>query len=74
MIDLPIASDFGASTAPFAGNEATGSYFTRVLTGRDNWTSLPLGIAALVIVLVVTFRTVRNLFRRRGAETTGQQD
>lgn len=54
--------------------ESGGSYFTRVFTGRDSLTSLPLGIAALAIILVVAFRTVRNLLRRRAADTTTSPD
>ena len=74
IVAFPNSSEAGLSAVPHAGHDASGSYFTRMFTGRDPWCSLPLGIAALAIVLVVAFKTVRNLFRRRDAEPTEQQD
>ena len=67
-------SDIVVSTAPYTGYEATGSYFTRMFAGQDRWTSLPLGIVALVIVLVVAFKAVRNLFRPRPRDPAGSSD
>ena len=62
------------STAPITGHGSTGSYFTRMFAGQDRWTSLPLGIVALVIVLVVAFKTVRNLIWPRQKDSARSSD
>lgn len=67
-------SEIVVSTMPHTGYESTGSYFTRMFAGQDRWTSLPLGIVALVIVLVVAFKAVRNLFRPRHKDPAGSSD